>query len=108
VQNGEVGTEAARERHGAIAGMARGLGEIDRTEDVLDVDHGYLQSGRGADAGDPDFRVSKGNGRAQAGSMIAAEFRGWRVSVSGAAGDFSARWGFFPVVRSDRGSVSRQ
>jgi hypothetical protein len=52
VQNGEVGTEAARERHGAIAGMARGLGEIDRTEDVLDVDHGYLQSGRGADAGD--------------------------------------------------------
>ena len=49
VQNGEIGAEAARERHRTIEGVARELGEIDRTENVLDVDHDYLQSCCGAE-----------------------------------------------------------
>ena len=45
VQDGDVGAIAARDRDRPAEGMARELREIDRTENVLDVDHDHLQSG---------------------------------------------------------------
>ena len=44
VQDGDVGAIAARDRHRPAEGVARELREIDRTENVLDVDHDHLQS----------------------------------------------------------------
>ena len=44
MQDGEVGTIAARDRDRPAEGVARELREIDRTENVLDVDHDHLHS----------------------------------------------------------------
>ena len=47
VENGDVSAVPARDSHCLVEGLPRALGEIDGTENVLevDVDHDHLQAG---------------------------------------------------------------